>query len=768
MAIKLQYTIKTLLRGGGANIIKVISLTLGLFVGILLFARVAFELNYDNHYTEPYKLCYLQRQVEKEGGEWGEPALFNYGPMGEALRENFPAEVVNAVVLSKPEGETYYYGDRKMEKVMTTYSNEPLFATTGIRLLQGNASSLKDVDIAFVSDTYARQLFGDALQAIGKTIQMKSYGNTQIPLLIRGVYEAIPENSELRFDVVYSFATQSKIRGEERSVWGSNISYLALVRFRSTEDIPQVEARIGEMMKKYMPDGIRGKKELYSFVPVEGHHAAKKEVSRIVAILSVLAFSLLLMAALNYVLVSVSGIDRRAKSVGVHKCSGASGGNIFSMFLCETGLLLFVVVVLVGFLMFQFREQVEYMAEASLHTLFTWQVLWVPVVAVIGVFLLAGFLPGWLFAAIPVTQVFRRNTGGRNGWKRPLLFVQFAGVPFILGLLVAILMQYHHVINKDKGFDPQGVVTSNYDFTDAASLFRDLPMVQGYAKGSDILLGYSGDYYGEDSGEKTSIKMGVVDPQFVPLMDIRLKEGQNFTRKGEILVNEEFVRQMRYTDSPVGKQINYWGSPVTITGVMKDYAVSSAYFPQDPVLLMAEEIGWGPYTLRLKPPYDDNLRALNSTMKQMFPGKDIVFTSLQERMELQYDSVRRFRNAVMLASFSIFVIALMGLLGYTHDEVRRRSKEIAIRKVNGAGASSILRLLSRDVLVLAMPAVLLGTVASYFISVEWLAQFAEQIPLSPLVYAAMAVAVLLLMVICVVIKAGRIANENPVKSIQAE
>lgn len=137
-------------------------------------------------------------------------------------------------------------------------------------------------------------------------------------------------------------------------------------------------------------------------------------------------------------------------------------------------------------------------------------------------------------------------------------------------------------------------------------------------------------------------------------------------------------------------------------------------------------------------------------------------------MELQYDSVRRFRNAVMLAAVSIVLIALMGLLGYTHDEVRRRSKEIAIRKVNGAGVMSILRLLSLDVSAVALPAVVLGTVASYFISGTWLNQFAEQIPLSPLLYVGLAIGVLLLIVGCVVAKAGRIASENPVNSIKSE
>ena len=71
---------------------------------------------------------------------------------------------------------------------------------------------------------------------------------------------------------------------------------------------------------------------------------------------------------------------------------------------------------------------------------------------------------------------------------------------------------------------------------------------------------------------------------------------------------------------------------------------------------------------------------------------------MEEGMNIMYNPVRVFRNATAVAGVVMFFIMLMGLLGYTADEVQRRSKEIAIRKVNGAEASSILRLLGRDVL----------------------------------------------------------------------
>ena len=111
---------------------------------------------------------------------------------------------------------------------------------------------------------------------------------------------------------------------------------------------------------------------------------------------------------------------------------------------------------------------------------------------------------------------------------------------------------------------------------------------------------------------------------------------------------------------------------------------------------------------------------------------------------------------------------LMGLIGYTTDEVRRRSKEIAIRKVNGAEASGILEMLSKDVLIVAAPAVIIGTVAAWYINGIWMDQFAERIPLSPAVYLLVVIANLAVIVGCVLWKSWRIANENPVSSIKSE
>ncbi len=174
------------------------------------------------------------------------------------------------------------------------------------------------------------------------------------------------------------------------------------------------------------------------------------------------------------------------------------------------------------------------------------------------------------------------------------------------------------------------------------------------------------------------------------------------------------------------------------------------------------------FNVRLKEPEEENLRKLNAFVKEAYPNKMLEFSTYQEIREWQNESVSRFRNIVTVTSGCILLIVLMGLIGYVSDETQRRSKEIAIRKVNGAEASSILRLLSAGILKVAVGAVLIGIAFSWYVSGIWMEQFPDGTLLSPGWFIGVGVALLVLIVLVVVVKAWRIANENPVNSIKSE
>jgi len=142
--------------------------------------------------------------------------------------------------------------------------------------------------------------------------------------------------------------------------------------------------------------------------------------------------------------------------------------------------------------------------------------------------------------------------------------------------------------------------------------------------------------------------------------------------------------------------------------------------------------------------------------------------SVVQRNFDEYQGMRRFRDAVLLASFSVIFITLMGLFGYINDEIRRRSKEIAIRKVNGAQAGNILELISRDLTWTALPAILLGIAAAYLFGGKWLDQFAERVTPHIALFLLIGLCVWGLIMGIAVLKSWRVANDNPVNSIKSE
>lgn len=766
---QMYYTLQTVLRGKGSNIIKITSLSLGLFVGVLLFARVAFELNYDNFYRESENL-FLINATYTINGTKEEPMPYVYGKLPGAIRENFTEEIEDATVIRQLGENIFFEGENRLEGIESIYADEHFFSTTGIKTLKGNTSELSIPDVMFISKSLAKRIFGDS-DPVGRTLLWdKTY-----PMTVRGVYADIPENSDMRYEAILSYPTISKRAGRERGGWGYDISYQGVIRFKNpTDAVDKVTAGLPRMMKKYVSNEDRDWKGEYSFQNVSEVHSSQPDVHKMIIIMSVLAITILLIAGLNYVLISLSSLARRAKAIGVHKCNGASERTIFSMFLWETGLIVVASILVVLLLMLNFKGIIEDTLGASLSALFSWQTLWVPLLVIFILFLVAGVLPGRIFSAIPVTQVFRRYTERKTLWKRPLLFVQFAGVPFVFGVLSVILLQYNSVMNRELNYNPERVAVaecyfSNGEIDNTKSAIRNLPMVEDLTYSwFEICNSYSGYSVYNESGKLVfDARTSLCDYNYLSMMGIRLIEGKNFNAPEQAIVNEEFVRRMHWTDSPVGKNINI-GKNVTVVGVMKDYPIQSAYSPQDIVLMISDPEVSGAVHVRLKEPFDENLKALNEQIKEMYPQKDIVFIALQDKLDMQYDAVRRFRDSVLIASISILLITLMGLFGYINDEIRRRSKEIAVRKINGAEAGNVLKLLSKDIFWTALPAVFLGAIVAYFIGKKWLEQFSDSIHPGIFLFIGIALGVLLLIILGVIAKAWKIANENPVNSIKSE
>ena len=766
----IHYAFKTLLHRCSSNVIKVISIALGITMSVLLFSRVAYEQSFDTCFRENDRLMQLWMQwtVNQQKGDKQEQCVGKLaGTLYEAMPDVFEgATTIGYWMFNAP----LYRGNVRFNDLKIT-ADSLFFQTMGIDVLKGNAvQDLAQKDVIYLSERLARKIFGDE-NPIGQVVQY----NKQIPLTVRGIYADIPENATVRPEAVVSMP----------SVWSRGIGYYSLqggdswpsyMRLKAdAPDLETINRRIGQLLAERMPPG--NGIEVGAFIaPLRDTYRSHEYVQRMSRILFILAAAILFITALNYVLISISSLSRRAKAIGVHKCSGAEAGTVFGMFVWETVFLFAAALLLSAALLYAFRDFVEDTIAAKLDSIFTTDLLWVPVTVLAVLFLISTVLPGRLFARIPVSLVFRRYTEGKQGWKRPLLFIQFAGVTFVLGLLCTVWLQYQYVMNKDTGYNPERIVMNyhevrNWDEAEKIRTFyTPLPYVEEITSSLYYPCGgYSGEMIPDEAGNNLfSTRYDYGCENYTKVMGMTILQGRPQREKNEVLVNEEFARLMHWGDDVLGRTFSSEGGKVKVVGLLKNFQIGSFHSgPLPYVLHYMPQLAYQ-LSIRLKEPFAENLQRLNKEAAEAFSGQTVEFKSMEKLMAENYNSVRVFRNATLVATVCILFITLMGLIGYINDEMQRRSKEIAIRKVNGAEASHILEMFSRDISRISLPAVILGAVAAWYVGKLWMEQFAVQVDYLTAYYLLSALMIWGLIITCVVVQAWKIANENPVLSLKSE
>jgi putative ABC transport system permease protein len=773
----LSYTCKTLLRGRGSNVIRLVSLTFGLLFGILIFTQIAYEFSFETCYKEPEKVVMLQNRY-LQNGKYSLDKTCNR-PAAAALSEALPELIECGSASTQAYPPTLFLDDKKLEQMEVIYADTLYFKTIGLPVLKGDPQELAAPGVAFLSESKARELFGSE-DPIGKELSM----DKTRPLRIKGIYQDIPGNTWFQGNIIISLATFEYLTGG--GGWQNNDIYTILFRLHKSSDIEALNNVVQQTIERFIQTKYDGWEANYFVQSILELHTSNPDTERKLVILFVLGFAIFFVSIMNYVLAAVASLGRRAKGIGVNKCLGAGHGHILSMFMSETAVLVFFSIIAALVLMVTFRESIETMLESKFVDIFSLRNLYAPIAAILLLFIVAGVLPGEMFARIPVTRVFRRYTDSKSSWKRGLLFVQFIGVAFILGMLATTIEQYNSLMHRDIGFRSEGLaVGSVRDGTtqSIANTIKNEPYVEAVSSsGSPLYGGYSTrPIYNTQGKLLATCHYQTMAKNLPEVVGMRLLAGRLPQHNGEVLVGKKMLEVMSWSkEEALGERVPGWyaedfkymGLEVvpTIVGVIDDIRNTGFYDEQRCTAFILNDPSRFNYNLqiRLKEPEDENFLRLSRFINETFPNTSVRLYTYNEMRRTDNDDVYQFRNTVLATSLCIVLIVLMGLIGYVNDETERRSKEIAIRKVNGAEAPDILRLLAIDILKVAVVAVLIGIGSAYYLSGVWMEQFPDGTKLSPLWFAAIALLVMVLIVACVVIRAWHIANENPAKSIKSE
>ena len=354
-----------------------------------------------------------------------------------------------------------------------------------------------------------------------------------------------------------------------------------------------------------------------------------------------------------------SSLSKRAKAIGVQKCSGAGNGCIFGMFIWETALILALALLLAAILTLNFREPIEEMLATPVSSLFKEGRTSIILGILAVVLLIGGVIPARTFASVPVSQVFRRVTERKGSWKRALLFVEFAGVSFTCGLLCVMTFQYRYIVDNIRNYNPAPMALesnwtqnkSGYELV--AGFLRSLPYVEDCA-GSSWLIA--------DSFEGTRFNNGImsafsaVESNMADVMELKILHGRTLKAQGEILINQKLMNSLHLTPEKAlneDKVINPgYGGPYTIVGIIGDIDLYGAYneAPNSmiacPPEIVYNEWGWNHniITVKLKPPYKENLNKLNEAVAEAYPDAHAEFMLMTDVVKMQYSDIRIFRK----------------------------------------------------------------------------------------------------------------------------
>ena len=147
---------------------------------------------------------------------------------------------------------------------------------------------------------------------------------------------------------------------------------------------------------------------------------------------------------------------------------------------------------------------------------------------------------------------------------------------------------------------------------------------------------------------------------------------------------------------------------------------------------------------------------------------DFEYTFVSDEIEELYNKDKQVAIIYSVFALIAILISSLGLFGLSLFDVQQRYREIAIRKVNGATASSIVRLIARDLQWITLAALVAGFAGAYLIGGNWLLRFATKTPLNIGLFAGCGLTVCAIIAVTVILKTRRTACENPVKSIKKE
>lgn len=804
----LLFALRLFMREKFYGILNVLGLSLGIGAGIILMLYLHNDLTYDLYHKNHERIYRITGNLHAPGVDYA--AAITPRELGYVLELEFPE--VEKIARFEPRGRMPFTenegGQEKtvfVENVFTADST--VFNMFTHQFLSGNPKTcLEGKHKIVLTASVAKGLFGNE-PALGKTLVLPDKEVYEVSAVI----EDVPDNSHLKFGALISgldnirpHVSQADGTIESEAFWNPDVYTYLLMRHgynpaSFSQKFPIIYNKYFKQFGDKIGEGASYTPELENLADIHFHSAKDYDQPQgnmaYVYAFSAIGIMILLLACINYMNMATARSMNRSSEISIRKVIGSGKarlvlsllGEAFSTVIASAIFALLLVNTVLEFT--PFNALIGKNLHLTLHEQFLVPGLLLLVVAV---GLLSGLYPAFFMANFSVLSGLKgkATTGSGNAFLRKGL-IGFQFMCSIVVIILTLLMshQIRYVRNMDLGFNKENVVVIPFDADSLASTRLDafrqtLTQYDGIvsaAAGYDIpgeQFSSSVMWVEQSTGlQQHALAHFTVGPDYLATMGLTLIKGRDFEKGSEedqrysFIVNEALVKAMGWKDDPIGKVIKWYHDPHPghVVGVIKDFNFASLYNPIQPLILNYSEPSGGNLCVRVKEgDVAGKLSFIKEKWASFFPNMPFEYRFLDDHLQAQYQADQVNYKLLSVLTWLCIIVSLVGLLGLSAFNAARRTKEIGIRKVQGATLGGILVMLSKGYVVLIAIAFVLACPIAYYLVRQWLANFAYKADWDIWLFLLPGLVTLVLTVGTVCLQSWRAARMNPARSLRYE
>ncbi len=750
------------------------------FTLIMLYVWHEYQYDtYNEHFSEIYRVEVKQPHQEKT-------SVFLMGPTGNTITNEFPEIEVSTIYM--PWGtweEGFFQWERENGKFNGfenyAYGDENLCRIFSFSFVEGNrTNALSQPGTAIISRHFARKAWGN-VNVVGKHLK---HGDEYY--LITGVFEDLPRNSVVQAPVILRLRENN--HHIQRAQSWSIINYPTFIRVKDETDARILQEKINdqsvsiEKYNKFLNEGesvqlvLRPLSDLHFTTQVAETPLFSSNSKTFVDALFLVGILIIIVALINYVNLSTASIPQRIKSISIFRILGSSRIRVGEIYVLEALFLFgvsFVLAVLFSFFLIKEYSsmilgfELPFMQNPLLIVLFGLTVFIFAVSAGI-------YQSKQVTLHKPIVSL-KRFSGRQKGTMRAILTVtQFAATIALIIASVGVIKQVKFMQDSNLGYNKENtlVIRMNNDLRDKHLHFKERLLESASIKEVAFSRAVPGHAKEMNSfmvnGQKCQVWYWAVDADYIPMMNFQLKEGR-FFREGEgdlnnIISNETAAKKYGWT---LGTQVNNG----VLVGILKDFNYVSLRENVEPFVFWYNENlrYFGNVSVKFSgASVKQALSEVQNIYQELSPDLPFRYFFLDEHMDALYHNESRQAGIIIAFSFLSIIVSILGIVGLSVFLCLYKTKEIGVRKVNGATISEVMIMLNRDFVKWIMIAFVLAAPLGWLAVNRWLENFAYRTSLSWWIFALSGFLALGIALLTVSWQSWKAARRNPVEALGDE